>query len=334
MDCIDQVIILGAGASKSEGIPLLDELFGAFIKNHSREKQSELILDFFLDFWGIGHGNFRPNMDFPSFEECLGILDWAQLRGESFKGYNTDKIDKIRSNLLYLIAKVLNENLKESLTNHENLTNRLKSENKLDRTSFISLNYDVIIDKVIANVVNDYSIDYGINLTNCYKDSYRDKNIKIFKIHGSLNWLYCSTCNHLSITSSEQKAINTFYEIENCNQCDTPMKPVIIPPTLYKEMTNPFIQQIFFKCDQILRTASKIFFCGYSFSESDMHIKYLLKRAELFNGDTPEIHVVNFHEGKVNMQEEEERFLRFFKNKKNVHYHKNLTFETFAKKGL
>ena len=334
MDCIDQVIILGAGASKSEGMPLLDELFGEFIQSHSQEEQGKQILDFFSDFWGINHENFQASMDFPSFEECLGILDWARIRSESFKGYNTDKIDNIRNNLLYLISKVLDKNLKGRSTNHESLINRLKTENNLAETAFISLNYDIIIDQVIANLISEYSIDYGIDLINSCKDKTSDKSIKIFKIHGSLNWLYCSTCNHLKVTSSEQKAVNTFYESEKCNQCNTQMKPVLIPPTLYKEMTNPFIQQIFFKCDQILRTARKIFFCGYSFAESDMHIKYLLKRAELFNGDTPEIHVINFHEGKANMQEEEERFLRFFKNKGNVHYHKDLSFEKFAINGL
>ena len=116
------------------------------------------------------------------------------------------------------------------------------------------------------------------------------------------------------------------------------MEPIIIPPTFYKEMTNPFIQEIFLKADKVLRNAKRVFICGYSFPDADLHIKYLLKRAEQFRGETPEIYVINNHSNKTdqkpeNDNEEKQRICRFFKNKKKIHC-TDLSFEKFAKDGI
>ncbi|MCD6371728.1 MAG: hypothetical protein J7L39_03350 [Candidatus Aenigmarchaeota archaeon] len=113
------------------------------------------------------------------------------------------------------------------------------------------------------------------------------------------------------------------------------MEPVIIPPTFYKDMRNPFVQEIFLKADRILRNAERIFVCGYSFPDADLHIKYLLKRAEQFKGKTPEMYVINNHRSKRYYQREAERqrFIRFFKNRERIHY-TDLSFEEFAKKGI
>ena len=109
------------------------------------------------------------------------------------------------------------------------------------------------------------------------------------------------------------------------------MKFVIIPMTYYKEMSNPFIRQIFLKADEILREADKIFICGYSFPDADIHIKYLLKRAERFKEETPEICVINNHPCKTDQEkkDEEQRFIRFFKNKDKIDY-TNKSFEDFC----
>ncbi len=90
------------------------------------------------------------------------------------------------------------------------------------------------------------------------------------------------------------------------------------------------------KADKLLRNVPKILVCGYSLPDADMHIKYLLKRAEMFQGTTPEIHIINYHDGKKNQEKEDEklRFFRFFKNKDKIFYHDALSFEKFAISGL
>jgi len=348
---IKQVIILGAGASKSEGAPLQNELFRSFFEYYRdilkgkiwtlSSEQEKSIIDFFKDFWGIDIKNHQnQNVNFPTFEECLGILDFARLREESMKGYSQDKIDEIRNALIFLIATVLDEKLRGKIIYHGRLVKRLEKEGTLKETAFISLNYDIIIDDVLTDLRPYFHLDYGIDFinferTNDWERPNPNRSILLLKMHGSLNWLFCPTCNHLELTPKEKGAIKSFYESKKCQNCNTPMRSVIIPPTFNKEMSNPFIQQIFLRTDQILRQAERIFICGYSFPDADIHVKYILKRAERFRGIAPEIYVINNHQGKTEQQKEEEkkRFERFFKDKTKIHY-TALSFEEFCAKDL
>jgi len=349
---IKDVIILGAGASKSEGAPLQNELFREFFEYYKRvlkkdkvwslsKEQEKLIIEYFKKFWGIDIESYQnQNIKFPTFEECLGVLDLAYYRGESFKDYPKEKIEQIRNALIFLIAEVLDEKLRGKIIHHKKLVDRLKNEGNLRRTAFLSPNYDIIIDNILVDLYEQFHLDYGIDFINferrCdWKRPDKDKAVLLLKIHGSLNWLYCPTCNHIELTPKEKGAIKAFYKAKECGECKTTMEPVIIPPTFYKEMTNPFIQKIFLKTDKVLRSAERVFICGYSFPDADLHIKYLLKRAEQFREETPEIYVINNHPNKTDQQKDEEkqRISRFFKNKEKIHY-TNLSFEEFAEKGV
>lgn len=67
------------------------------------------------------------------------------------------------------------------------------------------------------------------------------------------------------------------------------------------------------KTDIALRRAQHVVFCGYSFPDADIHIKYLLKRAQT-NREVPlKVTVVNNHAGKKpsDSEQEEGRYKRF-----------------------
>ena len=347
---IKDIIILGAGASKADKAPLQKELFMEFFerqtskekaetsskeKTQEKKEQERKIINFFKDFWGINRNNYQK-VEFPTFEECLGVLDLAYLRRESFKGYTEEDIEEVRNALKFLVGKILNEKLREKRTHHEKLVKRLEKEGKLEQTAFISLNYDILIDNCLMRL--GFHPDYGIAFANSKRPN-KNKSVLLLKIHGSLNWLYCPTCNQMKLTLKKEKkgavvtnkgAVEAFYESKKCQVCNTPMKPVIVPPTFYKEMSNPFIQEIFLKADKVLREAERIYICGYSFPDADMHIKYLFKRAEIFRGETPEIFVINKPKDD---SPEKKQFMRFFKDKKKVHY-TDLAFEEFSERGF
>ena len=361
---IENVIILGAGASKSEKAPLQGELINKILELLANKKRmgeydeyNKLTEEYFEKFWNISINTYQ-NMkkchtendsdnteEYPTFEECLGILDLAYLRGECFRGCSKEDIIKYRDALIFSIAKTLEE--VGGGRYHRKLVDNLKKECILKKTAFISLNYDIFIDNALIEMFDysgkDYYLDYGIPFINYEFDDERGwekpeegKSVLLLKPHGSLNWLYCPTCNIMELTPKIKGAIKAFYKTKICVKCGTKMEPVIIPPTFYKDMSNPFIQQIYLKADEVLRSAKRIFICGYSFPDADMHIKYLLKRAEMFNGDTPKIYVINWHKKKEeegNIKWEINRIKRFFKNKENIIY-TNLSFEEFAKKGI
>jgi hypothetical protein len=78
-------------------------------------------------------------------------------------------------------------------------------------------------------------------------------------------------------------------------------------------LNNVFLSSIWSRTDGALRKVKHIAFCGYSFPDADIHIKYLLKRAQT-NRDTPlRVTVVNNHPGKkdAEAQQERDRYVRF-----------------------
>ena len=138
----------------------------------------------------------------------------------------------------------------------------------------------------------------------------------LFKPHGSLNWLFCPTCNELEITPKEKGVVTRLisdFRNAACPHCGSVYSPLIVPPSFYKDLNNVFLSSIWNRTDVALRQVKHIIFCGYSFPDADIHIKYLLKRAQTNRESVLKFTVVNNHAGKssAEMNAEKERFLRF-----------------------
>jgi hypothetical protein len=280
---------------------------------------------------------------YPTFEEVLGLLEMANMRGEFFKSFGglqqeTTRGQEMRAHLVYLIAVVLDKALGVSSRYHSDLVCSCQRHGWFDSINFISLNYDLLIDNALQRG-SPGELNYAVKFRSI---SPRELAIlqtprttpTLLKLHGSLNWLYCPTCNELDCFPGEKIVADIAHDPHRitCNVCQEPRVPIIIPPTFFKVMSNFYLQQIWKTAEIILREAQHIVFCGYSFPDADLHFKYLLKRAEINrNGDPPEVFVINEHPGKNIHQREEEksRYLRFFRNKGLVHY-TNLSFEDFA----
>ena len=343
---INDVIFLGAGASAADGAPLQSQLFSRYFisSRGSNDRISKSLREFFTDFFGIDTDNVTENTDFPTFGEALGMLELAITRNESFRKYpmvpGNPRVQLVKEQLIFLIAKILKEELRSGRAHHAQLVQRLKDTGKLSQTAFISLNYDILIDNALTDLHDTVDLDYGVAFTNFENpnDWHRprpDRSIPLFKLHGSLNWLYCPTCISLTITPKDKSVSTLVDKPKRCKTCHSNMVPIIIPPTFFKMMSNHFLQQIWHNCQAVLTQATRIIFCGYSFPNADIHIKYLLKRTELSRGSTPDIFIFNDHDGKLQQQKaaETKRYSRFFFDKSKVHYLES-SFEDFCKYGL
>lgn len=347
---IETAIFLGGGASKAEGAPLQNELFCEYFKSdsfkRSHDEMNRELASFFQFIFGIDvdHNLFDKNT-FPTFEEALGLTDLAILEKEALKGFdienratNSGRLRFIAQYLVFLVAKVLDFKLKNSNIFHRELIKNLFEGNKLKNTVFISTNYDILIDNAITEMQNKgIDLDYGVEFRNFErKDDWprpsADKSVFLFKPHGSLNWLYCPTCNSLEITPKEKgvatRLINDFLSA-SCNFCGSVYMPMIVPPTFYKDLDNVFLSTIWNKAENILRKVKHIIFCGYSFPDADMHIKYLLKRVQTNRDNSLKFTIFNHHIGKSDsdIENEEYRYKRFLGN--NVKYLLK-SFEDFA----
>ena len=329
-------IFLGAGASAAENCPIQEQIFKEYFKSISKDELNKdmniALYKFFKDMFNIDVIN--DNIDeilFPTLEEVLGLLDMAEQRRESFKNFGIETINKniysvrfLRQYFILLMAKTIDKSSKENNYYHKLLLDNLLKGGVLEDTTFISANYDNHIDNTIANLYdkqnNPIMLDYGVNFTNFdIENEWKapiEPSIKLYKIHGSLNWLYCPICNSLTLTPYEGGVMRLIYNIDEakCLECGQITVPIIIPPTYFKNMTNVFISTVWNEVERALRKSDILIFCGYSFPDADIHLKYMIKRVQTSKKDNPlKIMVFNNYEGKKldSLKKEEERYKRF-----------------------
>jgi hypothetical protein len=207
----------------------------------------------------------------------------------------------------------------------------------LRNTVFVSTNYDILIDNALTEEYAHVDLDYGVEFRNFdwpddWRRPRRDRNVLLLKPHGSLNWLFCPTCNELEITPKEKGVVTRLiseFADKKCLECETIFSPMIVPPTFYKDLNNVFLSSIWNRTDVALRKVNRIVFCGYSFPDADIHIKYLLKRAQINRKAPLRVTVVNNHPRKEPelKKQEKQRYERYLGS--SVEY-TDLSFEDFA----
>lgn len=349
-------IFLGAGASAAENSPIQNELFSEYFaslkpKDFENDMNKELYR-FFKQMFKIDvMKDDMKNANFPTFEEVLGLIDLAEQRRESFKNFGletlnrrSDSIRFLRQYLILLMARAIHKSEGRRNEYHKMLVDNLYDSNLLEKTTFISANYDIHIDNTIAALYRrkkqPIMLDYGVDFNNFDVEGGWKKptepSVKLYKIHGSLNWLYCPICNSLTLTPYEGGVMRLLDNIKEakCLECKEVTVPIIIPPTFFKNMSNVFISTVWREVERTLRKCDVLVFCGYSFPDADIHIKYMLKRVQSSRKKPPlKIIVFNNHEGKEedSLSKEEDRYKRFLGS--DVIYTRS-SFQDFAKDPL
>lgn len=350
-------IFLGAGASCSEGAPSQAKLFAEFFSESfedyrgmpsghpSLQEITALkngLVRFFEVLFGFDPTNPPSTLKFPTFEEALGIVDLALTRDDGFRGLEGNlspqqwgaTLRNVRTNFVFLIALILDKKLEHSKGHHKLLVQNLHASGILDKCAFVSFNYDILIDNALDGHPEGRFLDYGIEFENNGAQGDHAGKIPIYllKLHGSLNWLYCSICRSITITRYEKGVVDVLLNPAQgrCQKCGALRVPIIIPPTYFKVLSNIFIQIAWYKAEQVLKNCRAWVFCGYSFPDADMHVKYLLKRVQV-NSAPPKIVVVGWHKDKDPRvaDEEKNRYQRFFGAASPLQYEK-VSFEEFA----
>lgn len=103
----------------------------------------------------------------------------------------------------------------------------------------------------------------------------------------------------------------------------------------FKVMDNFHLQTVWREAEQAALQARRLIFCGYALPDADMHVKYLLKRAEVNRTAPIDVFIVNEHAKKrqAERREEKARCIRIFRKGHQVTY-TNLSFEDFSREGL
>ena len=151
---------------------------------------------------------------------------------------------------------------------------------KHNNTTIITTNYDGCIDQAIQElgIPCDYLIEpQGLSkVTNA---------AKIIKIHGSINWSYCESCQEMR--RYDLSFIKEMYDKESlsypvmgiCKNCGGLSRPMIVPPLLLKFLMFPPLAGLWDRAQIAFQEAKIILVVGYSFSEADPYITKMISRA-------------------------------------------------------
>jgi hypothetical protein len=306
------IFVFGAGATKACGGPLTAEILPAAFSSPVREALVRKDLAEYVNDCLIQHFHVPTALEerrgevYPPLPMLLSLLDLAidQDRplvfgdgtGRRLEHWDRERLAAARSAVEYLIFAVLNEHLRTVTRNwYEDLFARLGDYPK---PRVISLNYDILLDNVLFQIAADRGgpdarLGYACDIrTEAYRRRRKEYG-RLFKLHGSLNWLYCACCRRLDLGMSESgrtcKVLNELYDHQSldkyytgraavCPECQTPLRAVMITPTRAKDYRNPHIQAIWYQAERSLRKSDHVVFIGYSLPDDDIEVIDLLRR--------------------------------------------------------
>jgi hypothetical protein len=183
-----------------------------------------------------------------------------------------------------------------------------KKAKAYDPFSVICLNWDILLDNSIARAleaaykpgqrVGDYEafgvVDYCCYVSSLVEDDSRIRtglwslgargyNVKLLKIHGSLNWLQCSHCQRLFTTFDEKVSIQNFISRRTCRHCDKyGEKPLLhgtlLMPTFLKDLSNFQLKLVWQNAGVEIMEADRLVFIGYSLPFADFEFRQLISR--------------------------------------------------------
>lgn len=281
---VQRVFLLGAGASKSWGLPLTNELFPLALKGVPKREDRKLIRDFIR--YQYPHFHRRWN-NYPPFEEFLSLvdvyLDFADVikRGHSF---SIEDVARIRKELLLAIPAVLHgARAKAAHSNVRKFAGLLRAGDAV-----VTFNWDLLVEEALDDLGNNW--EYSL----------REDAISILKPHGSLDWFDrkdVATIKEelLFPLNKKHKRILVFRRFRAPKI--PPVVPVILPPVINKKIEYKELQAVWRDAWLALRHAAEIYVVGYSLPPEDMHARFTIRSAirgnEKFESHKLRIAVVN-----------------------------------------
>jgi hypothetical protein len=311
------VYILGAGFSKPAKAPIQSEIVEEILnlrrKNFgTKDKTIKGYLDDFEKFLENELFINKPDFKNIALEDVFTPIDRCIIDGVSFRSLDNKKLVELREKIYSLIIIAIKEKLQNS-TSHkqyidkfakflvENMQPRM-IDKKHDPLAVISTNWDILLDNSIKRAIeadnHNGVVDYC-----CYISSLHDDetikpglwalgkgkyNVKLLKIHGSMNWLNCPKCQRLYVAFYDKIAEYGIYKDKYCSHCSrnfkenktisTALRSNLIMPTFLKDLNNFQIKLIWQNSGVELSEASKIVFIGYSLPQADYELRQLLSR--------------------------------------------------------
>jgi hypothetical protein len=310
------VFVLGAGFSVEAGAPVQAKLLTEAIRLRQEnssdydDKRFSIFKSFLTEQLGYAENRLAD----VELEDIFTPLDRCLAESSQFRGIGLDRIMEVREAVFHVIGRTIRLILDKSLQSKQYINEfadylTLQSSARVnqayrnsDPVCAISTNWDILLDNSIhQSIVNNGHnavVDYC-----CYISS-RDEqdetikpgleklgqggfNVKLLKLHGSLNWLQCPRCMRLYARFSRKDGVIDYMNRESCRHCDRNfpeercnhlLASNLIMPTYIKDLSNPQYKVIWQNAGIEIAEASKLVFIGYSLPSADFEMRQLLSR--------------------------------------------------------
>ncbi|MCB9772655.1 MAG: hypothetical protein H6754_08930 [Candidatus Omnitrophica bacterium] len=322
------VYILGAGFSYEAGFPLQTDILRRIQETKVGLLSGDTTDDFLLlSELFLAHQErsdtlkefltrvFSSSVN-PSLEDVFTLLDQTIAKRGFCLKYSWKELNEINDSLKRAILTIFHysaDKLRKNPVLFYNqfachlLEERFKNGLAEDSISVISLNWDTLIEDRIYECIEStqtykkIDVDYCSYTTPIHKDCLHTPsliqkakkiyNLKILKLHGSINWLLCPNCNRLHTGLGSKESIwNLYVKPRKCESCKIlsdakeaekipDMEPLFVTPTFTKVFDNTHIQMVWHNAHVEIAEADRIVFIGYSLPEADYHFRTLIKRA-------------------------------------------------------
>ncbi|MFZ5986266.1 MAG: hypothetical protein ACOYWZ_03955 [Bacillota bacterium] len=296
-------VILGAGFSKNSGLPVQSEIPALLVQNKNNNELEygiTLVIKKFMEEVFC----CTVNNTYPELDDILNCIDISTNTGHHLSiKYSSMHLGAIRRFLVFRVFSILEERYKYS----QDVDKLIKGFINNFDVGFVVLNWDNVLEKYIHMLNADIGIDYvngGKVLGSPEHTKRNHKSIKLLKIHGSCNWLYCDNCRVL-INDMENKYtlmekagfketdFGIFDELKSikhfdiftgsakCLICGDIVSSHIATQSYRKSFRENSYPCIWSEAEDMLANSDKWVFIGYSMPQADYEFKHLLKISEL-----------------------------------------------------
>ena len=241
----------------------------------------------------------------PLVTSLLSMLDYSLSSGQALVSrLSPDEIRTARA----LLERAIYQTIEfEKMATNEALSRQPNAYTKslaqwLDKirpeqtaVGVITSNYDVAIEhawgfnRQTLELLEDLSLDVGFDWT--WPDDDDLETIisrpaaprrRLYKLHGSTNWLRCGLCDRVYINPAVDIAVWAYeresYDANSCHCGHSKLEVQIVSPSFIREMRAPNLTSVWQAALNWLRRADDWIVIGYSFPDEDLNIRSLFTR--------------------------------------------------------
>jgi hypothetical protein len=293
------VFILGAGASRPSGVPIMKEFldrahelqYGGRVAREDFERVFRVIAAL-----QILHA--KSKTDLLNVESIFNLIEMAQLVGR-LPGLTKEEIEPASTSIRRLLAQTIEQSCRFPIQTKRGAPEIIPDETYLQladwlRTRhkerefppwvFITFNYDVALDYALH--WSTLKIDYGL-----LQRGHDPRGVALLKLHGSLNWTMCGCGKEIAVlpfdrflgplseTARDFVHVPVTERLQLARHCDIvpPGVPAIVPPSWNKTQYQKTFGRIWERAALELSEAENVVVIGYSLPETDAFFRDLFR---------------------------------------------------------